>query len=614
MLDGFYIKKLVVIGTQNKKSQLEFKKGFNLISGVSDTGKSYAFSCIDFLLGRSENPKEIPEAIGYEDFYLQISTYKEKPLTIYRNIKNTDVYIKECTFENYDNTKKEEKLLLNHSSSSENNLSVYLLKTCGMYNKEFKKKKTEKKKISFRDLRKFTVIPEDRIITEKSPIYATGQYPDQTFYQSLFRYILSGTDDSNFINPLIEKEKKTHILGQIEFIISERDETNREITALSAKKALLDDGTDYSQVINKTKLDIDGILTVSSDINKEIMKINDDILENENKKEFKKELINRFKLLLEHYNSDLERMQFVSEGNSLISQLNTVACPICDSEITTSELDSDFDEEVFNESIEAEYKKISNKKNDISESIVNLEKEVLDINSELSVLSESKIEAVKKKKHNNEKIIPFKEKLERFEQNQIISNKVTILTERINYLFEKEAELNEKIEKGKSKPDSEHSEEFLHIKDFCTKLSSILEGFGYPGWESITFDTGYRTFDYTISGKTRKSFGKGFRAISYSALLISILDWVVEKGISFNPLIVLDSPLTTYHGKNALRETNDEISEDIQDRFFDYLSDTSEDRQIIVFDNKTPQQKIINKINFIYFCGNTEGDRRGFIE
>ena len=53
---GFYIKELRVIGKNKTPAFLRFSEGANVIAGGSDTGKSYAFSCITYALG-AENTK-----------------------------------------------------------------------------------------------------------------------------------------------------------------------------------------------------------------------------------------------------------------------------------------------------------------------------------------------------------------------------------------------------------------------------------------------------------------------------------------------------------------------------------------------------------------------------
>lgn len=74
-MKGFYINKIIVIG-KGKKSTIEFKRGLNVITGPSNTGKSFLFQCIDYMFGRKAI-KEIEELEGYTDIYLEIVTYEK---------------------------------------------------------------------------------------------------------------------------------------------------------------------------------------------------------------------------------------------------------------------------------------------------------------------------------------------------------------------------------------------------------------------------------------------------------------------------------------------------------------------------------------------------------
>ena len=51
---------------------LNFEDGLNVIAGASETGKSYAFQCIDYALGAGKAPKKIREAAGYQTVALRL--------------------------------------------------------------------------------------------------------------------------------------------------------------------------------------------------------------------------------------------------------------------------------------------------------------------------------------------------------------------------------------------------------------------------------------------------------------------------------------------------------------------------------------------------------------
>ncbi len=83
---GFFVSKLQVTGLNVKAAKLTFSKGFNVVSGLSETGKSYVFACLNFMLGGGDSPKTFPKSIGYTDVWLEIKTYSDKTYTLKRTI------------------------------------------------------------------------------------------------------------------------------------------------------------------------------------------------------------------------------------------------------------------------------------------------------------------------------------------------------------------------------------------------------------------------------------------------------------------------------------------------------------------------------------------------
>ena len=70
--NGIYIRSLILESDSKESVEIRFKKGLNIISGSSNTGKSYIYECINYVLGGSKSPKDIIEAREYGRFILEI--------------------------------------------------------------------------------------------------------------------------------------------------------------------------------------------------------------------------------------------------------------------------------------------------------------------------------------------------------------------------------------------------------------------------------------------------------------------------------------------------------------------------------------------------------------
>ena len=142
------------------------------------------------------------------------------------------------------------------------------------------------------------------------------------------------------------------------------------------------------------------------------------------------------------------------------------------------------------------------------------------------------------------------------------------------------------------------------IDDFCEYLSSTLKRWKFSKTPKVLYDNG----EFYINSKPSGDYGKGYRAIIYSAFAISLMEYCKEKGIPHPGFVVLDSPLTTYKGKKSQEDVNG----DIQDAFFSDLASLVNNMQIIILDNKEPSSEVKEKINFEEFTKDENNGRYGF--
>src|SRR5260370_39304796 len=98
----FQLTGLRVFGVNKKPAEVIFKPGLNVISGASDTGKSYILKCIDFMCGAKTPPPPIPEAKGYGQVFLGVRTTAGKELLLERNILGGDFNLYETPWVKFD--------------------------------------------------------------------------------------------------------------------------------------------------------------------------------------------------------------------------------------------------------------------------------------------------------------------------------------------------------------------------------------------------------------------------------------------------------------------------------------------------------------------------------
>ncbi len=612
---GFYISKLQVTGLNSTTAKLEFSKGFNVISGLSDTGKSYIFACINFMLGGGDSPKDIPESIGYTDVFLEIKTFSNKTYTLNRKLVGGNFKLKEVEIEKFLTKGVAKDLKSQHSSSNDDNISSFLLALSG-FGETFvrKDKQNAKRELSFRDIAKLTLIDEERIITEKSPVYS-GQYTEQTQEQSVLEIMLTGKDAKDLEQVEDIKVFTGRIKGKIEFADS-------LIYELSQKLNLIEQENPIEKQLQLQKR-VDELTMVLADSSSQLEKLGSEkqLLYNEinsieSKGLLQEELSNRFLLLKEHYNSDIKRLEFITEGEEYFSQLTAIKCPLCGGDMDKEHYDCIIEEGAKSSSvihsIEIELDKIRIKLNDLQSTLVQLnidkqarESNLIGLRRQFEIVNieiQEKIEPIKS---------ATKKEIDSLITELSLINEKDVLKQQLDNYFVQKSQLEKELEKKPKLGEPTDGIKYTVFKEFCNSIENILRKWKYPNISSVNFDDSYKTYDLVLNDKNRKAHGKGMRAITYTSFVLGLMDYCINKDLPHSRTIILDSPLTTYQGKDS-KVKSVEIAKDMEDAFFNDLSTVDSNSQIIMLDNKDPNDDIISKINYIHFTGDKSNGRQGF--
>lgn len=611
MSNGFYIRKLKVIGRNVPPAQVEFREGLNVIYGPSNTGKSYIFGCLNYMLGGSEPPKEIPQSENYQSVFLEISSFDKEVFTLKRNLSGGRFLLSAGPIEGFE--ERVEKTTLNEKrgkSGKTNNISDFLLSLCSIddiYLKKNARNATER--LSYSNLRHLTLVDEVSILKEESPIRSSLKF-NWTKEKSAFEFLLTGKDAKGLKEVEEKKIFQTRIKGKVELIKSLIDKTNRRLKMLSVDEGRFEDilreiGS-LSEVIENNNKQVE----ILSNQRKEIWV---DLQDNRSKLLFKKELLQRFKLLEEHYKSDLQRLEFIEEGDHLISQLKTAICPICGTEMTEDHINHFKENGEIAQAIEVEIEKIRLKLLDLIKTVEVLENEIIELDNVVKN-NEKRIQQIDDviKNEIGPVLKQTSERLEFFNQEQKKILESQILKGQLTSYYSQLKDLDDQSKKPPKADEDEIIIGYKALKEFCEEVEKLLGNWNYPELTSVEFNTDSSVFDIDISGVKRKSNGKGFRAITYSSFIVGLLKYCVNKDLHHPRNIVLDSPLTTYHGIDSPSTNPEEVPKDIQDSFYHDLADIGNNKQIIILENKIPPREVKQKIKFIEFTRKLNTGRYGF--
>jgi hypothetical protein len=96
------LRELRLTGPSKPPAAIKFVAGGNVISGASDTGKSYLFRCMDFVLGAEKMGKKVDEDEGYDTAFLEFCNDEGSFLTLSRHLTGGDINIHYTTIDAID--------------------------------------------------------------------------------------------------------------------------------------------------------------------------------------------------------------------------------------------------------------------------------------------------------------------------------------------------------------------------------------------------------------------------------------------------------------------------------------------------------------------------------
>lgn len=588
---GFFIKKLELSGSIVETKSIQFEKGLNVIFGSSDTGKTFIFQCINYMLGGSTPPKTIPESENYNFVGLVIETYEGKEYKLERSLQGGN-------FNLFDVNNKLLKDLneVNNKKVKKETISTFLLEICNISNKEIRKNQSgEKQNLYFQDIHKYFLINEEKIITEKSII---SEKPERsfnalgTFEKNVLKYLVTGEDDSSIVSSL-EDESIDFKKGKLELyneLISQLNEDlkDSEYEKIDEQIEKLDDSIkNYKEIYLSSKSELNKYDNEKDSLVKSIHIQENELIN-------KQEILTRAQLLKKQYISDIARLKATLEAGQYLDDTQNKNCPICDSDI----------KEIVN----------------IPELTMATNAEIVKINLLLKELEESqKIYISEKdeienslesnKKHLNEVVIKIQDEIKVFledlskniktysDKKQELS-RIKTLKEKLDEYVQKRDAINI-TDKKKGAPKVVYQElTSALMAPVVQEIENILKAISFDNPQNPKIGFSETLLDFVIGTKNRKDYGKGYRAILYASFVIALLQYFRNKSFQIG-FVLIDSPLNPYKAD----DTKDDgvVPNNLADNFYQYLYENIKNEQVILIENtplSTELKKLVNHYEF----------------
>lgn len=585
--------RLALSGVEKRDAVLEFTKGLNVVSGDSDTGKTFAFQCLDYAFGAQKELKDIAEADGYSLVSLEF-TIDGEPYRLERTIGSNKVNVI------YHGDVK--SLSCKHDPVSKGNLSRYLLELLLEKDENVILKKNSSNKhrtLSFRDVIHLCTVAEIDIIAEASA-FQSIQYTEQTARKSVLKYIITGIDDRDNFEQDDSNNENIRRAGVVQFLINKKATLEKKIEKIEQDRSYqlyMGDST-----IPKMTVKIRDIRKLISEYQSEINS-NSKQIQEKKKSCFEDEIrISEFQKLRLHYLEELKKNGMISTHADFLTQLPRLGCPICNQTINPSIITPENEEDLFNYFAEKSVE-LKNKISDLDISI-----------SDVSVrLDKTYAEALELEERNAQLLAGINQEqniLEGLSKNVAIIRQLDAMKKSIEIyrqeLISVEGDIVAYSEKVKRTVLPTPTQDMAQYNAYCSSIKTVLKSWGLSDNINISFDS--NTLDLYIDGKPRSGWGKGYRAFIMSAMVVGLMRYCCENDRLHPGFVIIDSPLVSL--KERKKVVDQWVDDYMEKKMIEDILAQDSSRQVIIFENK--DLKYDFDYNYIEFRHEGDG-RTGFI-
>lgn len=604
------IRFLIVSGPQKPPAELNFGPGLNVIFGGSNTGKSYVLRLIDYMLGAQSPPEPISEQAGYDLVSLGVVLDDKSEKTFVRALQGGDIKVLDGLIRHRPASTDGTSFSAKHSAK--NSLSKILLEQIGASNSRIRIDASGKTRdLSFRDLSKHILIDEAKIQNSLSPIL-TGQFISKTAETSIFKYVLTGVDDSALDLAKPDAHQPLRQAAQLELL----DKQIRNIESEIAEKVhdadeLIGLDSALSEQINRrfevqeaTEYTYRKMTSQRSSLRKTHQETLDRIAEIES-------LQARFDLLAKHYKIDQKKLESLEEAGVFFMMEASNVCPVCGAEPDNHrpEFACDGDVEEIVSAATAERAELDNRINELGQltSALVSERELLIVHAEtvqaqLELLQSGIVQEV-----------PAVQ-LVRFATNELIRKKIDLqkdlgLIQRRDSLKAQRADLGISPGYDSSTIVAQQQLDGASLDRFSQVIEKELQAWEFPEAQRVFFEV--QKMDISVSGKSRKANGKGVRALLHGAFSVAFMKYARSLNHPHPGFLAVDSLFITY--RDPADDNDATIAKTpLRDRAFSSFAELSDELQLIVLENVDVPSWLETDKQCIKFTGQPGVGRAGF--
>lgn len=576
MTTSFWIKSITFSGEDVETSTVNFKPGFNIIHGASDTGKTYLARSIEYMLVGTTRP--IPEETGYTHIQMVVQT-GEREITFKRKIGTSKMDVSGAQslgiFTDTYPVANTDKRPIDYTVSD---ILLHLLgikKPVEIVTNQY----GNKKKMSWRSFAGTLYRNESQITAEQS-IFQDDKHETLSSLAVLF-------DDADFAlvekvpDPAEQKRTKEVLTPYLDSQLLQLDERRGQIQdelneldaeAIQSKQAKIQ--TELGDLVRRqdqTRNDLTAVMSAIREIELEI--------------ERHHMMHVKYGELQSIYVGNLSRLGLVAAAETAIEEIELPTnCPFCESELS---------EEKFQEFAGPVQEEAASTVNELT----NLGEVQARNNARIEVLrgqlDELKDRQRKLEDHLSNAVLPAIQSL----QSDISEvQRFECLQAELAHLETKYIEMRDKLDEVRNP--KEYNSTFDPTSrigsSFFTSMTEyirdILKEAQFEDADSARFDP--ETLDVVVRNKAKRSHGKGYRAFFNTVVFLALRRYFAEHAKHKPGVFVLDTPtLGLEHQKSGdnlvtrREEHTGRPAMGLLRNLFDHMIDSGGQSQLIILNN-----------------------------
>ena len=596
-------------------AEIGFHPTLTFITGASNTGKSHIFKCVNFGLGAPTPEHDFPEARGYDEVLLELASNGEI-VTVRRTFGQEDVALWFAgPMEDWDDEAAEELPVQADRARPLATLGGRLMNAMGFDPSMalVKNQRGETQVLSFRTISNLFLVSEEEVISDKSLVVPSPAFAP-TANRSAFSLMVSGRAPSD---EQIAQLREAHLqrqraTQQVEVLVPMIEDLRAEIAEAGDRRDHLE--REIAQIDEQLGELSEAVAASGDAVREQLTRRNEALAAAERARKRvtrSSELQSRFKLLAEHYASDVQRLEFAMESGHFFQQLAASHCPRCGRTLTDEdqchpEL-ADF--AAIERASRVEIKKLAPKIAELRITIADVERETAEaggdrrhwqkhaaaIDREIQLVANptaakarARVQGLAKRRRQlEERLLRFRE-LDRY------------LT------MKQEADLarRQAIETFRPRQDA------TSLRSLQEHVRRTLNAWHLPVASDVVYDI--RDDDLVVDGKARAANGKGVRAVMHAAFTVGLMRHCFDKNTPHAGFVVIDSPLTPFRGSASDDEEDPQERADVHSASLHSLASVVGAGQTVIIDNIDPPTDLDDGAEVVVFTGPGARGRHGF--